>query len=169
MTFPSVRIPRSLLRSLVVPVALLLAASNLSCGSSNSTTNPGDGNTANCDVVALPASISGGCVPTLVSPSKCQVVDLTNGKSFQFAWTTNGTYCETPWTLLIAGNPAVETNTLSWSLSEDVSNGITHSGGIININAASLAGITSTDGVYHWVIAGYYGSHPASVAFRVKK
>jgi hypothetical protein len=37
------------------------------------------------------------------------------------------------------------------------------------VTAADLAGLTSDNGLYHWVVAGWYGSHPDDRAFYVIK
>lgn len=133
-----------------------------------------DGNQqkGSCEQTLVADATSGGCAIRLVTPAKCQEVDLTGGQVVEFAWTTDGTYCETPYTVYLAGDNAnIQTgeNIASWNFSENVSNGITHNGGIVRATAADLAGVTSASGVYHWVVAGYYGSHPASVAFRMRK
>ena len=82
---------------------------------------------------------------------------------------TGGAFCETPWTLAISGNPLTDTNYNYWSLSTNVERGISGTGGIINVTASDLSGLTTDNGLYHWVVSGYYGSHPDSRAFRVKK
>ena len=116
----------------------------------------------------LPANITGGCKVRLAGPGNCATIKLPH----VFGWTTGGTYCETPWRFIIAGNPvnlATGANTWEWSLSEDVSQGITHKGGLMRITAQDLKNVTTNNGIYHWVVIGYYGSHPASRAFKVKK
>jgi hypothetical protein len=122
-----------------------------------------------CDTVAVPDDTKGGCNIRLVAPSACQEVDLTNGKVFEVGWTTDGTYCETPWKVAVFGNPPSDANSGYVSLSTNVSGGITHYGGILNVSAADLNGLTSYNGVYHWTVVSFYGSHPASIAFKVKK
>lgn len=117
---------------------------------------------------AVPDETSGGCNIRLVTPAACAEVDLTNGKSYEVAWTTDGTGCETPWTIFILGNPPSETNGGSRELPTNGGT-ITQKGGIVNLIASDLDGITSDNGLYHWTIKSFYGSHPASVAFRVKK
>lgn len=126
---------------------------------------------ADCSTVAVPAQVSGGCNISLVTPTVCEEIDLTNGKAYEFAWTTGGTMCETPFYLIISGNPATEQNAYQWSLSDGANNGLIHnnSGGVWYVTAADLAGLTSDNGIYHWLVAGYYGSHPNSQTFRIKQ
>ncbi|MFO0671112.1 MAG: hypothetical protein U0235_16040 [Polyangiaceae bacterium] len=50
-----------------------------------------------------------------------------------------------------------------------MSAGISKTGGILNISASDLAGLTSDNGLYHGLVASFYGSHAGSVAFTVKK
>ena len=122
-----------------------------------------------CDIIVAPANDLGGCYIELVTPKKCEVVDLTDDQVYEFAWTTHGSYCETPWIFQIAGTPATPDNTLNWSLTTNVNNGITHYGGIFYINAAALSQLRSSNGVYHFLVSSYYGSHPNSVGFIIKK
>lgn len=124
--------------------------------------------TVNCDTVALPDNSVNGCYIELRTPKKCDEVDVSNGKLYEFAWSTNGTTCETPWSLTIAGNPPTANNQKTFTLSTNGGT-ITQKGGIINANSATFDGLTSYNGVYHWVISSYYGSYPASVAFKLKK
>jgi len=120
---------------------------------------------AGCNIIVYPANDTGGCHIRLVQPSSCQAITLP----FSFEWTTDGSYCETPYTLYVTGDPPLQ-RYFSWQLSENVSQGITHNGGIARITAADLAnaGVTSVSGVYHWDVVGYYGSHPDSQPFKVK-
>lgn len=131
--------------------------------------NPSGSSPQNCNQVALAAEVSGGCAIRLVTPGQCEEIDLRGGQSYEFAWTTDGTNCETPYTIIVAGNPPSEMNAKSWQLSTNVEQGITRNGGIINATANDLSGLTSDSGIYHWVVKGYYGSHPDSRTFRVKK
>lgn len=128
---------------------------------------------AGCDAVLLPAQ-SGGCSFRLVTPAVCEQIDLTNGKSYEFAWTTDGDWCETPWTLCMAGNPAnIDTgeNIYCEDFSADVDRYITHLGGVVYLDAAAFnsLGLTTNNGIYHWVVISFYGSNPNSRTFRVKK
>lgn len=118
---------------------------------------------------AIPPEPSGGCSPRIVTPSTCADVDLTAGKVYEVAWTTDGSGCETPWTACLAGNPVSDANSACVKLSENVNAGITRTGGIANISASDFDGLTSDNGVYHLLVASFYGSHLGSVAFRVKK
>lgn len=131
-------------------------------------------NMAACDIVLIPDETSGGCNVRLVEPAACEEIDLTNGKEYVFGWTTDGSYCETPWTFYIAGNPAnlATGENIYWKqFSTDISIGISHTGGLVRLSAASLEslGLTSDNGIYHWLVVSWYGSHPASRTFRVKK
>ncbi len=150
---------------------LLTASAALACKKDSGTETPAPQPAAqvNCDTVFLTANITGGCLLRSVTPAKCQEVDLRNGATFEFAWTSDGTFCETPWRLSIAGNPVTANNIKQWSLSVNTSTGITSYGGIVNVNAADLEGLTSYNGVYHWLIESFHESHPATIAFKVKK
>ncbi len=66
---------------------------------------------------------------------------------------------------------ATEQNAVQWSFSDGSQNGLVgkNTGGLAWVTAADLAALTSDNGIYHWVVAGYYGSHPASQTFRVRK
>ena len=110
----------------------------------------------------------------LVTPAAGEEIDLTGGRAYEFAWTTNGVWYETPWFIYLAGNPAnmiTGENTYRVSRSENVSAGITHTGGLLYITAADIeaTGVTTDNGFYHWVVAGWYGAHPSSQTFRIKK
>lgn len=110
----------------------------------------------------------------LVTPQVAETIDLTNGKSYEFAWTTNGIDYETPWYFYLVGHPANLANSqniYSVGKSEDVNAGITKRGGILNITADQIAatGVTTDNGFYQWVVAGWYGAHPNSRTFRIKK
>ncbi|MDO9103953.1 MAG: hypothetical protein Q7U57_03220 [Methylovulum sp.] len=131
-------------------------------------------NVTGCNVALVPDNTSGGCYVRLVEPAACTEIDLTNGKTYLFGWTTDGSYCETPWRFYIAGNPAnlVTGENIYWKdFSTDSSAGISHTGGLVRLSAAALdsLGLTSDNGVYHWVVVSWFGSHPASQTFRVKK
>lgn len=122
-----------------------------------------------CHTPLVAARLSGGCNIRLVSPQPCEEIDLSNGRSYELAWTTDGSGCETPWTIYVGGNPLRDDNILSAKLSENVSQGITKTGGIVNVTAADLAQLKSDNGYYTWTVASYYGSQPASVTFKVNK
>lgn len=125
---------------------------------------------SDCSAVALPAQVSGGCSIRLVTPSNCELIDLRGGKSYEFAWTTDTTMCETPFQLIVAGNPPTQDNALTWNFSDGSNNGLVgkNTGGLTWITAADLARLRSDNGIYHWVVAGWYGSHPDSQTFRVQ-
>jgi hypothetical protein len=102
-----------------------------------------------------------------VTPAQCEVVDLRGGRTYEVAWTTDGTGCETPWTLSVAGDPLTEQNLRVVQLSMNAEAGITSYGGILRISAADLDGLTSATGLYHWSISSFHGSHPGSHTFQV--
>jgi hypothetical protein len=122
-----------------------------------------------CSKPLVAANISGGCNLRLVTPQPCEEIDLSNGRSYEFAWTTDGSGCETPWTVYVGGNPLEDGNILSAQLSTDVSSGITKTGGVINVTAQDLAQLKSDNGYYTWTVKSYYGSQPATVTFKVVK
>lgn len=124
-----------------------------------------------CQAVVSPANVTGGCNISLAQPAACQVVDLTGGKTYSFEWTTNTTMCETPFYLVIAGNPPSDANSLTWSLSDGSNDGLIgkNTGGVWSISASSIAKLTSDNGIFHWGVSGYYGSHPDSRAIYIKR
>jgi hypothetical protein len=122
-----------------------------------------------CGPQAIPPALSGGCVPRFATPAVCQEVDLTNGRTFEVGWTTDGTGCETPWRLCAAGNPVSDANSACVSLSENVNAGISRTGGLYYLSAADLQGLTSTDGVFYLLVASFYQSHNGTLAFRVRR
>jgi len=121
------------------------------------------------------------CVISLLTPAPCEEIDLSGGKAYQFAWTTwrpsGFTWCETPYHFIVAGTPAdltpgYETNIYKWDFSAGTGIGYstTHeNGGFANFNANSFAsaGLSSTTGVYHWTVAGWFWPHPATQTFRI--
>lgn len=130
----------------------------------------GDGSGGgDCSASLVPDNTTGGCNIRLVTPAACETIDLSNGQVYEFAWTTDGTNCETPWTLQIAGDPLSEQNLVSGDFSTDVNAGITSMGGIVYISAQDVSILTSTSGLYHWTVSGFYGSYPASNAFYIKR
>ncbi|WP_041439928.1 hypothetical protein [Syntrophobacter fumaroxidans] len=126
-----------------------------------------------CDAVLLPAH-SGGCTFRLVTPQNCEEIDLSGGKYYEFAWFTDGVYCETPWTMCIAGNPANVTtgkNIYCEDFSAGSTDYITHYGGIVYVDAEAFnsLGLTTDNGIYHWVVISFSGANPNSQTFRVKQ
>jgi hypothetical protein len=114
----------------------------------------------------VPPELSGGCNIRLVTPAQCEVVELRGGRTYEVAWTTDGTRCETPWTLSVAGDPLTEQNLRVIQLSTNTEAGITSYGGILRISAADLDGLTSATGLYHWSVSSFHGSHPGSHTFQ---
>lgn len=145
-------------------------SSSSSSGSTGSETPSGSsGTSTGCGAQAIPPAVSGGCTPRIVTPAACEEVDLRGGRAYELAWTADGTGCETPWKLCVGGNPVSDPNSTCVDLATDTSAGISRTGGVLRVTAADLQGLTSTDGVYHLLVASFYGSHAGSVAFRVQK
>ncbi|MBX3232902.1 MAG: hypothetical protein KIT84_42230 [Labilithrix sp.] len=136
---------------------------------SSSSTSSSSGEPGGCGAQAIAPNLTGGCAPRIVTPALCEEVDLTGGKTYELAWTTDGTGCETPWKLCAAGNPVSDPNSICVNLSTDVNAGISRTGGILVISAADLEGLTSDTGVHHLLVASFHESHAGSVAFRVKR
>lgn len=156
-------------------VCSFIVISLISCGSKNDSPNNANKDTINNPEVfesILRANETGGCSIRLVTPSMGETVDLTNGKTYEVAWTTDATGCETPFYLCLAGNPTDSTKLVNSCISFSANNdNITKYNGRVNITAAGLDqyGIASSNGIYHWVVVGFYGSHPASQSFRINK
>lgn len=104
-----------------------------------------------------------------MTPALCELVDLSGGATYEIAWTTDGTGCETPWKVCAAGSPVTDENSACVELSTNVDEGISKTGGIYRVSAADLEGLTSESGVYHLLVASFHQSHAGSVAFRVKR
>jgi hypothetical protein len=147
--------------------------STTSCSQSGVSNGPGGlGKPAgeNCSAQpALTANLTGGCRIRMVSPANCEVIDLSNGKAFEFAWTTDGTGCETPYKIMAAGSPSKAENSVELTIPTNGA-AITRQGGLINVSLAELKslGLTSDNGEYHWVVMSFHGSHPQSQVFRVR-
>ena len=124
---------------------------------------------SDCNVVHLPAENTGGCRIKLITPANCEEIDLSNGKTYQFAWQTGGTFCETPFKLYIAGNPVSDENTRMWQYSTKAGQVSRTGGGYDEVSLQNLSQLKSNNGIYHWVVTGWFGSHPNSQTFRVKK
>jgi hypothetical protein len=123
----------------------------------------------NCNnLQVLPPQDGNGCHIRLVTPAPCEEIDLSNGRSYEFAWQTGGSFCEAPFKFYIAGNPYSDQNVLEWKFSTKVGQVSRTVGGITNVTAQDLAGLSSVDGLYSWVVFSFYDSHPASQYFRVK-
>jgi len=113
-----------------------------------------------------------GCRIRLVSPANCEEIDLSNGKTYNFEWTTDGSTCETPWKIYLAVPPAnaqTGENVYTFSYSVDVPGGITRTSGIVPVSAETFQGLDPKGGYFHWTVAGYYGAFPQSRAFRIKR
>lgn len=157
--------------SLLCLAALALTA--CSDGNSDAATAAAKNASGACPSPVLADGTVGGCRIRLVTPKQCETIDLTGGKSYEFAWTTDGTFCETAWKLQVGGNPLnIETGENIVTATINKQEGyVSNTGGVIYLTAADFnnSGLTSSDGVYHWVISSFHGSHPASVTFRVNK
>ena len=118
---------------------------------------------------ALEANVTGGCRIRMVTPGNCAEVDLSKGQVFEFAWTTDGTGCETPYKIIAAGSPPTAGNSVELTVPTDGA-AITRQGGLLNVTLAELKnlGLTSDNGEYHWVVMSFHGSHPQSQVFRVR-
>jgi hypothetical protein len=155
-------------------IALIAAVATTSCsqsgggsGGNGGLGKPGGG--ACSAQPALAANLTGGCRIRMVTPGDCAEVDLSNGQVYEFAWTTDGTGCETPFKIIAAGSPPTGENSVELTVP---TNGpaITRQGGLINVTLAELKtlGLTSDNGEYHWVVMSFHGAHPQSQVFRVK-
>lgn len=150
-------------KSLILCLTLLSA-----CGSENKP----DSKTANtqnpqtCGGIFYPADPNGSCRIRLVSPAPCEKVDLTAGKFYEFAWTNDGTNCEGPYLISLA----VTDGANAQEISEQVNfNGgtVSGSGGVVRVDASDLNGMELKEGIYHWTVASFYGSRPASNPFKL--
>jgi hypothetical protein len=135
----------------------------------NITKNKKQNNSSNCNIVYLPSEHKGGCHIRLITPANCEEIDLSNGKTYQFAWQTGGTFCETPFKLYIAGNPVTEENTRMWQYSTKTGQISRTGGGYDEFSLENLSELRSDNGIYHWVVTGWFGSHPNSQTFRIKR
>ncbi|MEI7703728.1 MAG: hypothetical protein WCK73_03925 [Deltaproteobacteria bacterium] len=155
---------------IVRSAALTFLVAAVGCGGSSSSSS---GLPAECSVVPVADHTSGGCKIRLAQPIGCQQVDLTGGKSATFEWTTDGTVCETPWSLCVGGSPSnFTTPSNAGCISIQTVGTVTRTTGIVSFTAADLAGygLTSTSGVYYWTVQNWSGaSYPATQAFRVLK
>ncbi len=109
-------------------------------------------------VSPIPEGFSGGCTLAQNEPANGQQITLP----FKFGWSASG--CETPFRLFIYGNPPTEDNALYWEISRNAGGPTTEWAGSHTITAADLAPLRS-DGLYHWAVAGFYGSHTAGRTF----
>ncbi|MBL9039131.1 MAG: hypothetical protein JNG84_11485 [Archangium sp.] len=132
---------------------------------------------------------SGGCRLRIVGPANCTTLSFSAG-FVELAWTTEGTFCEGPHRVFIAGHPAstweggnaIVQELTSTNGSENSVPGSTTStyamtrniGGYVHLTLADLrlitSNLTSTTGQYHWGVAGFYdidngGSRAASRTF----
>lgn len=156
-------------------IAFFIAAiATISCSQSGSENRSGGGlgksSGGTCSAQpALEANLTGGCRIRMVTPGNCAEVDLSKGQVSEFAWTTDGTGCETPFKIMAAGSPPTAQNSVELTVPTNGA-AITRQGGLINVTLAELKnlGLTSDNGEYHWVVMSFHGSHPQSQVFRVR-
>lgn len=129
---------------------------------------------SSCPVI-LPAAPAGGCTLTLTTATNCQTLNPSAAGYYEFAWSTRGTFCESPVKILIAGSPAS-----SWQYGNNyviytVSTGTTYwswmdrsIGGYIQLLPSDLARLTSDTGQYSWGLQSYYGSYSGSGTFTLR-
>ncbi len=149
----------------------------------------GAGSSVDCTPVVTELRGSGGCVLQLIGPANCAQIDFRTLGYVEFAWTTNSTFCEGPHRFLIGGHPSdtwvTANNGVLWRLTStsggewSVGTGLLSTyamtrniGGYVHLRREDLAGITTTTGQYHWMVADYYdvnngGSRTASRTFTI--
>lgn len=132
---------------------------------------PGPGG---CRAPIVEDHTSGGCRVRLTSPAPCQTIDLTNGKTVKFEWTTDGTNCELPWKAYIGGHPVpigADNKPTGENLNQyQINRGdmVSNTGGSVDVGAGAFEGLTTDDGTYEWVIESFHGSGPASMVIKVQ-
>jgi hypothetical protein len=136
-----------------------------------SSAGPGAGGT--CPAAPLfAAAHTGGCRIDTTTPA-CSVADLTNGKSFELAWTTNFTFCEGPHEVFVTGDPPSAANSVSWKITSSYTGNdasmTRDSGGFMLITAKDIAQVTSTSGIYYYGVASFGGSRSEGRALQVVK
>jgi hypothetical protein len=131
---------------------------------------------------------SGGCRLYLVSPQNCEAIDFSATGYVEFAWSTDGSFCEGPHKFFLAGHPEstwasdngfiVELSSTDGNFTSLGNLGSEYAmtrnlGGVVRLVEGDLQGITTTTGQYHWTVAGFYaldngGSIAASGTFTVR-
>jgi hypothetical protein len=136
-------------------------------------TTPPPGDCPTTPVAA--AAPTGGCNISLTTPV-CATADLTGGKDFELAWSTNMTFCEGPHKIQVGGDPPstwTTGNALEWSVAStstsDRAQMTRDSGGFVKFNASEIAALTSASGIYYYRVVSFYGSASEARAFRVVK
>lgn len=153
------------MKYLILALPLLLLSA---CGSEDKKTAKTDEskNPQTCGGTFYPAEVSGGCRIRLVTPGPCETVDLTEGKSYEFAWTNDGTQCEGPYLISLAVTDGSSSETMSAQI--NFNNGtVSRTGGVITVTAEDIQQIQKKEGIYHWTVASFYGSRPASNPFKL--
>jgi hypothetical protein len=170
------------MKTLITALSLTLALSACSGSddkkSGSGTGGGGQGQTA-CGTPLTVDHTSGGCRIRLVTPGQCSTVDVSGENIYEFAWTTDGTNCELPYTIYVAGHPASVTQNEDGSVTlENVfttkinrSDFVSNTGGVIRVNRETFEGlgITSDNGTYQWQVDSFYKSGPGSNIFRLVK
>jgi len=117
---------------------------------------------------------SGGCRLTLTTATNCQTLDASASGYYEFAWTTSGTFCESPMKILITGSPDSSwqfgNNYLLYTLSAGTQSGYSIDrsvGGYIHLAPSALAQLTTDNGTYSWGLQSYYGASSGSGVFTV--
>lgn len=113
----------------------------------------------------LPAAPAGGCNLTLTTAA-CSTADLSGGKSFELAWSTNQTFCEGPHKVYLAGDPQsswTSGNAVEFEIDSTIGpnerQGMTRNiGGYLNINTGDIDQLTSSTGIYYYRVSDFYGA-----------
>ena len=123
----------------------------------------------------IPPTPSGGCYLTLTTATNCQTLDAGTTGYYEFAWSTSGSFCESPMKILITGSPPDSwlygNNYLLYTISSGTSNWYwldRRIGGYILVSPNALAQLTTDNGQYTWGVQSYYGSGSGSGVFRLK-
>lgn len=125
--------------------------------------------------VAIPPAPNGGCRITLTTATNCQALDASATGYYEFAWSTGGTFCESPVKILITGSPDSSwlygDNYLLYTLSAGTSNWawVDRSiGGYIHLLPSDLSRLTSDNGQYSWGLQSYRGASSGSGTFTLR-
>lgn len=143
----------------------VLCAVLMGCSGGDGETNGNGGDAAApptgpaCPAVAY-AAVTTGCTMTIRTPADCAVVSI----GAEFAWEADA--CHTPYYLQIAGTPPSEYNFNDITVNTEPINALAWAE---PLRAEYLAGLSTSDGWYHWRICNAYETGcSASRAFRLK-
>jgi|GEM_PF-2256406 len=156
-------------------LVLGLAVSLAACSGKDDDKKAGGGGQGQtgCRAPVADDHTTGGCRIRLVTPGSCATVDVSGGKTYEFAWTTDGTTCELPYKAYLAGHPVTknEDGSLNNVREFTINRGdtVSQTGGVIYVGAGAFEGLESDDGTYDWLIESFHRSGPASNVFRVTK